>query len=880
MIGIYNKTAVIAFFFLCFCIVSASAANHTINGIVLDENNTPLSGVIITINAAGKRLPAHCISGNDGSFSLSFDTDYTKIDVCANILGYQKQSHTVDLPNDVPISFTMLPKSNQLDNIYVMAKPLKAFGDTLIYNVASFKSEADQTIEDVIKHMPGIKVDDSGMISYNGLPINRFYIEKLDMLNGNYSIATQNISADNIASVEVYENHQPINTLRDIVSSKAAALNLTLKNGSINKPIGSVKATGGWSENSKPLWGAEANMSFISRLFQTLFVVKSGNTGVRYEQEINNHYSNSFLNENIAASIFRSDLTGMPHIDKDRFIFNQSNLVSVNFLKKINDTRNISVNISYGPYRDKIDSENQTVYASSDSKYITINRNISSKKTNQLVKGKINFTNNGDKTYLKEQFSITGSFARNSYRIRGNDNIDQSLYTDDLSLTNQLMFTHKKGRRLWIFRSFLHYSLTPDTYIDVYNSDNGHFDFGQHARGCMFTNTEETSMVWLFGRHISIGGKISFKTDYNNFKSRLESEHTYAQEIGYNNIGGWVTTGDIGPYFIWQNHSLKWRLDIPMNLTHYNFHNWLTQNKHKRTYLMPGATSSLEYKHRSGLDLYLTTSYNKSSENFKTFITNPIYLSYRDISSIGNGNPQNDRTITINPSATFRSARHSFFASLSFRCDLSYSDLTSLYDVSEDESVTGFVNSQSHSRNMTLKFNSSKRFNNLNTTIRLSTSYSNMEYSYIRNGDKIDTDASSFAADISLDGNIFSSHLSYNLLFATQVFFNRINSNSNKDEFTNYRIKLNISYFPIKQVGIFCNISNNNNQLSSYNRKNTVFIDAGCRLKQKKWEYDLKFNNLANQHHYELQYFSGPDRIYQNFTFRPLEVMLSARMTY
>jgi len=49
------------------------------------------------------------------------------------------------------------------------------------------------------------------------------------MLDGRYGQATNNIAPQDVASVEVMENHQPIKALKDIVFSDRAAINLRLK---------------------------------------------------------------------------------------------------------------------------------------------------------------------------------------------------------------------------------------------------------------------------------------------------------------------------------------------------------------------------------------------------------------------------------------------------------------------------------------------------------------------------------------------------------------------------------------------------------------------------------------------------------------------------
>ena len=147
--------------------------------------------------------------------------------------------------------------------------------------MASFRSKADRNIEDVIKKLPGVEVSENGGISYNGERINRFYIEGLDVVGGRYAIATRNISPDDIISVEVFENHQPKQVLKNIDITNKAALNLKMKRKSMLKPVGNVKGGAGADDNGDAKWLGEAFGMLIAPATQVLATAKTNNWGVR-----------------------------------------------------------------------------------------------------------------------------------------------------------------------------------------------------------------------------------------------------------------------------------------------------------------------------------------------------------------------------------------------------------------------------------------------------------------------------------------------------------------------------------------------------------------------------------------------------------------------
>ena len=90
-------------------------------------------------------------------------------------------------------NITLHDEAINIKEVVVRSVPIRQSVDTLTYDVNAFKKEKDRSIEDVLKRMPGISVDNTGGIYYQGERISKFYIENMDMLSGNYTLATKNI---------------------------------------------------------------------------------------------------------------------------------------------------------------------------------------------------------------------------------------------------------------------------------------------------------------------------------------------------------------------------------------------------------------------------------------------------------------------------------------------------------------------------------------------------------------------------------------------------------------------------------------------------------------------------------------------------------------
>ena len=158
---------------------------------------------------------------------------------CLGVEFYSKNGQTIK----------MQEQAVALKEVKVTPQRIRAEGDTLTYSVAGFKQKQDRSIADVIAKMPGLEVQPNGSIKYQGKTINKFYIEGMDLLGGKYAMASENLSADKVKSVQVYENHQPVKALKNVQFSEQAALNLVLKDDAKNVWQGVVDMATGYGDD-------------------------------------------------------------------------------------------------------------------------------------------------------------------------------------------------------------------------------------------------------------------------------------------------------------------------------------------------------------------------------------------------------------------------------------------------------------------------------------------------------------------------------------------------------------------------------------------------------------------------------------------------------
>jgi hypothetical protein len=121
------------------------------------------------------------------------------------------------------------PKSQQLNEviIYAFKDPVYYKGDTLVYTADSFKVKPNATVEDLIRKLPGMKVDAEGKITSQGKEISQVLVDGDEFFGSDPTVATRNLAAKGVESVQVYEKKN--DNTSDGAEETVQVMNLQLK---------------------------------------------------------------------------------------------------------------------------------------------------------------------------------------------------------------------------------------------------------------------------------------------------------------------------------------------------------------------------------------------------------------------------------------------------------------------------------------------------------------------------------------------------------------------------------------------------------------------------------------------------------------------------
>jgi hypothetical protein len=576
---IYFFMRIVAFSGILLFVSGRSCYGQTkFTGIVFNEQSKPIADASITLMLAkDSTVVAFNFSNPKGEFSILYHGAET--DLLLGVSGFNIKQYIQKIGIDEK-EFTVYVKEEAIELKEFSLKAPKIWGgsDTINYTIDAFRDSTDLVIGDVLKKLPGITVRESGQIEYKGKPISKFYIENMDMLQGRYGIATNNITASDIATVQVFENHQPIKALKDIAFSDDAALNLILKPDA--KGIFSAMADIGGGTNQNFLWNNSLTGMYFSKTRQHLTSLKTNNSGNDLEQEFQSFYNRFIL---LVPDFSSMVMPEPPPINKNRYIFNEAYGGTINNLFKTGTDAELTVN--FNGFRDIDDRHgySQSHYFIPDADTITINEILNSNTNKLNIEGGVGFKKNTPRNYLNTLFHSSFSADKSFGNISGPNVLSQKEEREPFRLTNTLHWVNRgdneKGFEVNSRSYYLFAPNTLDISPGVFSKEFNHSEpFNTLRQNVDFKsfNTQNSMMFLTSGgwKSISVRPVLLISWEYQSlhtqmFASQVDHEFKHLEDASLQNNMTWMRLkSGVGFYIQYRKRDLDLMVSTPVQYQH------------------------------------------------------------------------------------------------------------------------------------------------------------------------------------------------------------------------------------------------------------------------------------------------------------------------
>ena len=157
-------------------------------------------------------------------------------------------------------TISLISKTNLLKEFIVKDRQaIKIKGDTVEFLVDSFLVNKNSNVEDLLKRLPGIQVDKDGKITAQGQEVKKVLVDGEEFFGNDPTIATQNIKAENVETVQVFDKKSEQTAFTGIDDgTKEKTINLTLKEDAKKGYFGKVNAALG-TPNTSDVPGLSSN---------------------------------------------------------------------------------------------------------------------------------------------------------------------------------------------------------------------------------------------------------------------------------------------------------------------------------------------------------------------------------------------------------------------------------------------------------------------------------------------------------------------------------------------------------------------------------------------------------------------------------------------
>ncbi|MBX9733135.1 MAG: carboxypeptidase-like regulatory domain-containing protein [Chitinophagaceae bacterium] len=329
-----------------------------IAGTVRNADNQALSGVIVSVyKDSSTAIFAYAITNAVGVFELKQLKKLHPYRIKFSLIGYSDTTILFfDNTQDVSkFNFEIQLKSgikNLKDVLVQTNRKIIERGDTTIYNAADFGADKESRLEDVLKNLPGIQVDDAGNIKFKGKPVSKVLIEGDDLFGNNYKLMTQSLGANTLSKIEAIENDSDNPLLKEFAGFKQTNLNIKLKKEFLFRIFGEAVIR----KSIDPRYAIDANIYSIAGKNKFSIIGNANNSGFdnRVKGDITSSATDNVferMNANInEAKPFAYEFINPPRLPllaRERYLINNDQLVSANYIRKISSRTDLRSNLLY-----------------------------------------------------------------------------------------------------------------------------------------------------------------------------------------------------------------------------------------------------------------------------------------------------------------------------------------------------------------------------------------------------------------------------------------------------------------------------------------------------------------------------------------------------
>ena len=205
-ISIFHKRLVLII--LSLAMAGSVMAQHALTGTVSDEQGEALGyATVALLNPSDSILNYFGVTDNKGTFRIRNikEGDYL---LQYSFVGMETLYKNISIPAPGGEDLgTQALAPNSLEEVTIIEDyiPITFKSDTVEFNPNAFNTKSHAVVEDLLKKIPGIEVDEAGNMKALGEDVVNVRVDGKEFFGKDPKVATKNLPADAIMKVQVYD---------------------------------------------------------------------------------------------------------------------------------------------------------------------------------------------------------------------------------------------------------------------------------------------------------------------------------------------------------------------------------------------------------------------------------------------------------------------------------------------------------------------------------------------------------------------------------------------------------------------------------------------------------------------------------------------------
>ncbi|WP_322971812.1 carboxypeptidase regulatory-like domain-containing protein [Faecalibacter sp. LW9] len=219
-------------YFILFQLTAAItfAQDCKLKGTVLNEMGIPVTDASVSVFDAKNEGKGFVFTNSSGEFEFTLPCNQP-YEIEIEQSGYETLVKKIELDGNKNEKLKLVKGTESIslqETIIKAQQAIKIKGDTVEYDADSFKVGNEEVLEDILKKLPGIEVE-NGKVYHKGKEITTITVGGREVLGGNTKLLNKNLPSDAVSKIQLNTKFKSNPFASSLQEDEQASLNIELK---------------------------------------------------------------------------------------------------------------------------------------------------------------------------------------------------------------------------------------------------------------------------------------------------------------------------------------------------------------------------------------------------------------------------------------------------------------------------------------------------------------------------------------------------------------------------------------------------------------------------------------------------------------------------